>query len=51
MSCNPSWLEIKIYLLTSEEVQNRPNLISRVFRAKVEELKTDILKEIFLERL
>lgn len=44
ITCNPSWPEIKEHLSSSYEVQNRPDLISRVFRAKVEELKTDILK-------
>ncbi|XP_075096560.1 uncharacterized protein LOC142174627 [Nicotiana tabacum] len=51
MTCNPSWPEIKEHLLPTDEAQNRPDLISRVFRAKIEELKTDILKEISLEKL
>ncbi|KAF3671541.1 hypothetical protein FXO38_06544 [Capsicum annuum] len=44
MTCNPTWSKIKEHLLPTDETQNRPDLISRVFRAKVEELKTDILK-------
>lgn len=44
MTCNSSWIEIQKHLLTTNEAQNRPDLISRVFKAKVEELKTDILK-------
>ncbi|XP_019238957.1 PREDICTED: uncharacterized protein LOC109219012 [Nicotiana attenuata] len=44
MTCNPSWPEIEKHLLVTDEVQNRPDLVSRVFRAKVEEMKTDILK-------
>ncbi|KAM3218168.1 hypothetical protein P3L10_022698 [Capsicum annuum] len=44
MTCNPSWPEIKEYLASVDEAQNRPDLISRVFRAKIEELKIDILK-------
>ncbi|XP_075111905.1 uncharacterized protein LOC142182019 [Nicotiana tabacum] len=44
MTCNPTWPEIKEHLWTTDEEQNRPDLISRVFRAKVEELKTDISK-------
>ncbi|XP_016472453.1 uncharacterized protein LOC107794475 isoform X3 [Nicotiana tabacum] len=44
MTCNPSWPEIEEHLLVTDEVQNRPDLVSRVFRAKVEEMKTDILK-------
>ncbi|XP_070003189.1 uncharacterized protein [Nicotiana sylvestris] len=44
MTCNPSWMKIEEHLSSSDEAQNRPDLISRVFRAKIEELKTDILK-------
>ncbi|XP_004252145.2 uncharacterized protein [Solanum lycopersicum] len=44
MTCNPSWPKLKEHLSSSDEVQNRPDLISRIFRAKVEELKTDILE-------
>ncbi|XP_019265860.1 PREDICTED: uncharacterized protein LOC109243390 [Nicotiana attenuata] len=44
MTCNPCWPEIKKHLLPTDETQNRLDLISRVFRAKVEEMKTDILK-------
>ncbi|XP_069144240.1 uncharacterized protein [Solanum lycopersicum] len=44
MTCNPSWPGIQEHLQPMEEVQNRPDLISRVFRAKVEEIKTDIQK-------
>lgn len=47
MTCNPSWPEIEDLLLPTDEVQNRPDLISRVFKAKVEELKSDIKKYIF----
>ncbi|XP_060183116.1 uncharacterized protein LOC132613078 [Lycium barbarum] len=44
MTCNPSWPEIKEHLVSIDEAQNRPAVISRVFREKIEELKTDILK-------
>ncbi|XP_075103705.1 uncharacterized protein LOC142178274 [Nicotiana tabacum] len=44
MTCNPSWTEIKEYLISTDEAHNRPDLISRVFRAKIEEFKKDILK-------
>nr|XP_016494696.1 PREDICTED: uncharacterized protein LOC107813895 [Nicotiana tabacum] len=44
MTCNPSWMEIEEHLSSSDEEQNRPDLISRVFQAKIEELKIDILK-------
>ncbi|XP_075101221.1 uncharacterized protein LOC142176782 [Nicotiana tabacum] len=44
MTCNPSWMEIKGHLISTDEAHNRPDLISRVFRAKIEEFKNDILK-------
>ncbi|XP_019230428.1 PREDICTED: uncharacterized protein LOC109211349 isoform X1 [Nicotiana attenuata] len=51
MTCNPSWPEIKQHLLSTDETQNRPDLVSRVFRAKVEELKADILKRNFFGKV
>ncbi|CAL5441876.1 unnamed protein product [Camellia sinensis] len=44
MTCNPAWPEIKAELGPNEEAQNRPDLTSRVFRAKMEQLKDDIIK-------
>ncbi|XP_019224252.1 PREDICTED: uncharacterized protein LOC109205937 [Nicotiana attenuata] len=44
MTCNPFWPEIQENLLSTDEAQNRPDLVSRIFRAKLEELKKDILK-------
>ena len=44
MTYNPSWPEIQEHLQPTEEVQNRPDFVSRVFRAKLEEVKTDIQK-------
>ncbi|XP_027077088.2 uncharacterized protein [Coffea arabica] len=44
MTCNPSWPEIKLHLSDEDEIQNRPDLISRVFRAKIEQLKDDLFK-------
>ncbi|CAH9052040.1 unnamed protein product [Cuscuta europaea] len=45
ITCNPNWPEMKELLKHSDEAQNRPDLIARVFRAKVEELKTEIIKK------
>lgn len=45
LTCNPSWPEIKEHLLLNDELQNRPDLVSRVFRAKVEELKKRYIKK------
>ncbi|XP_074307233.1 uncharacterized protein LOC141642348 [Silene latifolia] len=48
MTCNPRWPEIERELLPCEEAQNRPDLISRVFRSKLFELKKDIcVRKIF----
>lgn len=44
ITCNSSWPEIKEHFLPTDETQNRPDLVSRVFKAKVEEMKTNILK-------
>ena len=45
MTCNPNWPEIKQELEEGEEIQNRPGLIARVFRAKLEELKIKLFKK------
>ncbi|XP_027181781.1 uncharacterized protein LOC113780165 [Coffea eugenioides] len=45
VTCNPSWPEIKQYLDERDESHNRPDLIARVFRAKIEQLKEDLLKK------
>ena len=45
MTCNPSWFEIKEESKSYEEAQNRPDLIARIFRAKLEELKDDLFKK------
>ncbi|KAG6673080.1 hypothetical protein I3842_16G093400 [Carya illinoinensis] len=48
MTCNPNWKEISTQLLPHEEIQNRPDLIARIFRAKLEDLKYELFKrEIF----
>ncbi|XP_021773625.1 uncharacterized protein LOC110737596 [Chenopodium quinoa] len=45
MTCNPSWHEIMDELLPHEEVQNKPDLIARVFHAKLTKLKKDIVQK------
>nr|XP_027108885.1 uncharacterized protein LOC113728715 [Coffea arabica] len=45
MTCNKNWPEIKKLLLPTDKVENRPDLISRVFRAKLEVLKDELLKK------
>ena len=50
MTCNPNWFEIKQELGPSEEVRNRPDLVVRIFRAKLEELKHVLfVRQIFGE--
>ncbi|KAL5550911.1 hypothetical protein UlMin_001087 [Ulmus minor] len=45
ITCNPNWLEIKEELEPYKEPQNRPNLVARIFRVKLEELKNEIFKK------
>lgn len=45
MTCNPSWKEITDNLMPGERADDRPDLVSRVFKAKLEELKDDIIKK------
>ncbi|XP_019158024.1 PREDICTED: uncharacterized protein LOC109154752 [Ipomoea nil] len=44
VTCNPNWPEIKELLKYVDVPQNRPDLLARVFRARLEELKNDIFK-------
>ncbi|XP_027082697.1 uncharacterized protein [Coffea arabica] len=45
MTCNTNWKEIQENLKYGEDAQDRPDLVSRVFRAKFEMLKSEILKK------
>ncbi|KAL7145368.1 hypothetical protein ABFS83_07G078200 [Erythranthe nasuta] len=45
MTCNPAWKEIKDQLLPNEKPHDRPDLIARVFKAKLEELKDEIVRK------
>ena len=48
MTCNPQWPEIKDELLPGETPQDRPDLITRVFKLKQDQLMHDIVKgELF----
>ncbi|XP_056695007.1 uncharacterized protein [Spinacia oleracea] len=50
MTCNVNWPEIKQELAVGEEAQNRPDLVSRIFRAKLLALKKQIMeKHVFGE--
>ncbi|XP_027173989.1 uncharacterized protein LOC113773551 [Coffea eugenioides] len=45
MTCNPAWPEIKKHLSNGDEAHNRPDVTSRVFRAKLEMLRNGIIKK------
>ncbi|XP_056686488.1 uncharacterized protein [Spinacia oleracea] len=50
MTYNPAWPEIKQELGVGEDAQNRPDLVSRIFRAKLLALKKQIMqKHVFGE--
>ncbi|KAL6529909.1 hypothetical protein OROMI_028554 [Orobanche minor] len=49
MTCNPNWPEIREGLLPGDEAQNRSDLIARVFRARNEELKNELITRKLLE--
>ena len=50
VTCNPKWPEITEALHSSQNAQDRPDLISRVFNMKLKVILDDILKKIFLEK-
>ncbi|XP_027183905.1 uncharacterized protein LOC113782196 [Coffea eugenioides] len=45
MTCNPMWPKIQQNLQYYEKPQDRPDLLARVFRAKFEMLKVELLKK------
>jgi hypothetical protein len=49
-TCNPQWLEIKRVLLLGQQPQDRPDLVTRVFKIKLKELINDIHKKHILGR-
>ena len=51
MTCNPGWEEIQNELLPAQTAQDRPDLLSRVFKSKFEELKDDIVVKGVLGRV
>ncbi|KAL4563839.1 hypothetical protein LXL04_027887 [Taraxacum kok-saghyz] len=44
MTCNPQWPEIQNELLPWQNAEDRPDVVSRVFHAKIEDLKEQLLK-------
>uniref|UniRef100_K3Y1Y3 ATP-dependent DNA helicase n=1 Tax=Setaria italica TaxID=4555 RepID=K3Y1Y3_SETIT len=51
MTCNPNWDEIKNELYPGQSPQDRPDLVSRVFRAKLEELKKMLMEKDILGKV
>ncbi|CAF3519708.1 unnamed protein product [Rotaria sp. Silwood1] len=49
-TCNPTWREIKEQLFPGQTPSDRPDLITRVFKLKVNELIEDIFKKRILGR-
>ncbi|XP_050877630.1 uncharacterized protein LOC127081419 [Lathyrus oleraceus] len=45
MTCNPSWSEITSELLPLQTPQDRPDLLTRIFRSKFEKLKDDVINK------
>ncbi|XP_029151589.1 uncharacterized protein [Arachis hypogaea] len=45
MTCNPSWTEITSELNPVQTPQDRPDLTTRIFRAKFEQLKEDVISK------
>ncbi|XP_056697701.1 uncharacterized protein [Spinacia oleracea] len=51
MTCNPSWREIVEELLPGQTSQDRPDLITRIFHAKFEEFKSDVVDKSALGKV
>ncbi|XP_073136809.1 uncharacterized protein [Henckelia pumila] len=51
MTCNPNWHEIKEQLLPGKSPQDRPDLITRIFKIKFDEFKKDVVDRGVLGRV
>ncbi|XP_028104091.1 uncharacterized protein LOC114303138 [Camellia sinensis] len=51
MTCNPNWPEIKAELLPGQSPHDRPDLLTRIFDSKFDEIKTDILTKHVLRKV
>ncbi|PWZ43652.1 putative ubiquitin-like-specific protease 1B [Zea mays] len=51
MTCNPNWDEIRRELLPTQTPQDRPDLVVRVFHAKLQELKHRLTKQDILGKV
>ena len=44
ITCNPTWKEIKEELLPGQKAEDRPDITSRVFKLKLQEIEQEIIK-------
>ena len=51
VTCNPKWPEIKKELLPNQKASDRPNLIARVFKLKLEAITNDLFVKEVLGKL
>ncbi|XP_075482805.1 uncharacterized protein LOC142523050 [Primulina tabacum] len=51
ITCNPEWKEIKENLFDGQVAHDRPDLVSRVFRSKLIDLKDKVLKKCIFGRV
>jgi ATP-dependent DNA helicase PIF1 len=51
MTCNPNWDEITQNLYPGQSAQDRHDLVVRVFRDKLEELKNLLVKKHILSKV
>ena len=45
ITCNPKWPEITAALLPGQKPEDRPDLVARVFRLKLERIVSDLTKD------
>jgi hypothetical protein len=50
-TCNPAWREIEEHLFPGQAPSSRPDLITRVFKLKLDELIDDLFKKHILGRI
>ncbi|KAI5395644.1 hypothetical protein KIW84_061988 [Lathyrus oleraceus] len=51
VTCNPSWIEITSELGLHQTPQDRPDLLTRIFQSKFEQLKDDVINKGVLGRV
>ena len=51
MTCNPKWREIQECLAPGQVAVDRPDVVARVFKLKVDELRNDLFKRNVLGRV